>query len=187
MDNKLSLAKQLFSERKYDQAYKLFKEEERSGGAYVNRMLGIMNLLGLGVDIDEHLALSYFLKAASEGDIEAMFSSGKLYYKLGECNKSYSLLTESHQLGFPPSTFLLGWLCLNGHFDTCSSEYGLGLIKAAAAKNHIKALGYYFRLLIRFQYGFFGFVKSPYILVKLVVASFVVVFFGSEEDERLLY
>lgn len=55
--------------------------------------LGVCYLLGYGVDIDYNLALCWFNKAASQGDLEALYNIGNIY-KSTNNNKADSIYSD---------------------------------------------------------------------------------------------
>jgi TPR repeat protein len=77
--------------------------------------LGIIHASGfLGVEKDYELALSYFLKAAEQGDAQAQFKAGMMYIKLDDMDCAYACFQKASKQGHQKAEMILNKMVENG-------------------------------------------------------------------------
>src|SRR5437868_13724030 len=85
--------------KKYTKAYKLFLQSAMAGDAYAFNTLGYFLDYGIGVPQDKNAALSWYKKAAKNGDICAYSNIGVFYKEQGNFRQAKFWLSRAIDKG----------------------------------------------------------------------------------------
>ena len=80
VDSILEKAEQLYSECKFDEAFKLFKDLAESGDVNAQYKLGVFYYFGDGIEEDLKESFKWYMKAAEQGSVKAQNRIGDFYY-----------------------------------------------------------------------------------------------------------
>lgn len=124
----------------YKSALPLYISAANHGHIVAQHNLGEMYMHGVGVEIDQDIALEWYMKAAYQGDISSQHKAAKIYYSRSEFEKSFSLSKQAAEQGYADSQVMLA----NHYFTALGVEKnyieGLKWMEKAADQGNKEAL-----------------------------------------------
>jgi TPR repeat protein len=175
----------LYFQEKYKSAFELCKKAAENGDPRCKRFLGWMYLRGNGCAQDYSKAIEYFSKAAFEGDSEAEYGIGAVYYELQDYRKAIIHFERSFQDGYVPAGRWLGVLYQLGLGVDKDLKKAMTLYKSAGKKGNLAAYLQYAMMLYQGSDGIWGRIKSLPILLWVIVISFFVAM-RDKHSQRLM-
>ena len=114
----LELAKFLYIDEKYTEAFPIFLKLAQEGDPDAQGYLGSMYGLGLGIPKNPNEAVQWFIRAAEQGDRAAQWVMGYNYARGYGVPRDYTKAAEYYkkaaEQGFDPAQFSLGLLYAKG-------------------------------------------------------------------------
>ena len=105
----------LMEKKEYGEAYDVFVSAAEKGLANAQSRLGYMYAEGLGVTQDSEKSEHWYRMAANQGDIDAMFSLGNIYYGIrNDFNTAFHYYSDAADAGDAEAQLSLAYMYLRG-------------------------------------------------------------------------
>ena len=105
----------LMEKKEYGEAYDVFVSAAEKGLANAQSRLGYMYAEGLGVTQDSEKSEHWYRMAANQGDIDAMFSLGNIYYGIrNDFNTAFHYYSDAADAGDADAQLSLAYMYLRG-------------------------------------------------------------------------
>ena len=105
----------LMEKKEYGEAYDVFVFAAEKGLAPAQSRLGYMYAEGLGVTQDSEKSEHWYRMAANQGDIDAMFSLGNIYYGIrNDFNTAFHYYSDAADAGDADAQLSLAYMYLRG-------------------------------------------------------------------------
>ena len=105
----------LMEKKEYGEAYDVFVSAAEKGLAPAQSRLGYMYAEGLGVTQDSEKSEHWYRMAANQGDIDAMFSLGNIYYGIrNDFNTAFHYYSDAADAGDADAQLSLAYMYLRG-------------------------------------------------------------------------
>ena len=133
--------KDLIEEKDYEKALKAFELSAKTGDLDALTAVGIMYIVGVGVEQNDLKGLEYIIKAANQSHPKAQYTLGALYY-LGigvslDYEKAFSWINLSAKQGYLDAQHNLAEMYENGKGTSKSLEKAYEYYLSAARKGNL--------------------------------------------------
>ena len=114
----VSDAKKLYGQKNYKESFKIFEKHAIRGEVISQYFMGTFYDFGYYVEQDFEKALYWYEKSANQGDEDALFMMGQIYFEPGkfhDLEKSTNILQELSQNGYEKASYRLFYKTMKGH------------------------------------------------------------------------
>jgi len=161
-----------YFQKKYSNAYQLACDLASEGNIKGIRFLGWMHFRGHGCQQNEEMAMSFFRKAADNGDAEASYGIAAIYFDRKEYRQAVQYLEEAMVNGYVPAIRWAGTMYQLGLGVEKDLHKAYDLYKKAAQAGSLTAYCHQAHILLHGFRGFAGRVKSIPMLIKFYISAF---------------
>lgn len=138
---------------------------------------------GLGVEVDEKLAETFFSQAHDSGYALASYNLGRFYLDREKYQRAFDVLSISEKLKYPPILSCLGYMYMKGYGIEKQLDRAKILFEESSELGNIWAKRRLSRVLMTGKYGVAGYIRGVF-LKWVSIAQGAVIYARDPSDER---